>query len=323
MCSGLGVNNECFYFGRNLDVEISYGEKVIITPRKKEIILRNGKVLNYHFAIIGMGTSADGYPLYFDAVNEAGLSGAALKFNDAHYREESDEKTNIASFELLLYILSSFENIFEVKTELTRINMWDIPFSASLPASPLHWIFADKTGALTVESTKDGLMVYENDLCVLTNMPRFEIQRFNLNNYMHLSAHMPKNKFLKNVNLVPYSLGMGVLGLPGDFSSMSRFVKLNFVKDNILKGKNEFECIEQFFHALDTVSQPLGCTITENGDMEYTLYSNCYNADSGICYYKTYFNSEIISVKLENEDLNARELKEYELKKRDGFCEGN
>ena len=89
---------------------------------------------------------------------------------------------------------------------------------------------ADKNKAITIESVKDGLKIYENSVGVLTNSPDFNMQIFNLNNYAHISQKNPDVSFSESLPFYPYSRGLGGLGLPGDFSSMSRFVRAVFAK---------------------------------------------------------------------------------------------
>ena len=89
MCTAISVTVKDNYFGRNLDFEHSFGEKVIITSRNFKFSFRNGKKIEKHYAIIGMGIERKGFPLYFDATNEAGLSAAGLNFPySARYTEE-------------------------------------------------------------------------------------------------------------------------------------------------------------------------------------------------------------------------------------------
>ena len=249
MCTAITYYTNNHYFGRNLDLEYSYKETVTITPRNYKFKFRKVKELDNHYAIIGMAYISNDYPLYYDAINEKGLGMAGLNFpNNANYKEEQENMNNIAPFEFIPYVLSQCSNIEEVKKLLKNTNIALINFSEQLPASPLHWIIADKETSITVESVKDGLKIYDNPVGVLTNNPTFDIQMFNLNNYMNLSTEQPINKFSKKLNLETYSRGMGGIGLPGDLSSASRFVKATFTKMNSISGNSESESISQFFH---------------------------------------------------------------------------
>ena len=314
MCTAITYNTKNHYFGRNLDLEYSYHESVTITPRNYIFKFRNGEEIKSHYAIIGMAYVNSNYPLYYDGVNEKGLGMAGLNFpGNADYKEIDETKNNIAPFEFIPYILSKCATIEEVKELLKDINIANINFSDELKASPLHWIISDKEKSITVESVKEGLKIYDNVVGVLTNNPTFDIHMFNLNNYMSLSIEPPVNNFSKKLNLDTYSRGMGALGLPGDLSSASRFVKAAFTKMNSLSGDSEKESISQFFHILDSVCQQRGCVHMGDNLYEITIYSSCANMDEGIYYYKTYDNSQITEVDMYKENIDGDKLVSYEL----------
>ena len=217
MCTAITYQTKQLYFGRTLDYECSYGEQVTITPRNYPFDFHHAGPVHTHYAIIGMAHVAGGYPLYYDAVNETGLCMAGLNFvGNAVYAQPEPDRTNIAQFELIPWLLGRCASVQQARTELSRLNLTGTPFSAALPAAQLHWLIADEREAVTVESTADGLHVYENPIGVLTNNPPFGEQLFNLNNYMHLSPRQPENRFSQALPLRPYSRGMGALGLPED-----------------------------------------------------------------------------------------------------------
>ena len=324
MCTAISYYTKDHYFGRNLDLEFSYKETVTIAPRNYPFKFRKVNDISKHYAIIGMAYVSDNYPLYYDAINEKGLGMAGLNFpNNADYKEEKNDKDNIAPFEFIPWILSQCSNLEEVRELLSKINIAKINFSEQLPASPLHWIIADKDASITVESVKDGLKIYDNPVGILTNNPTFDIQMFQLNNYMNLSVEQPKNNFSKDLVLDIYSRGMGGLGLPGDLSSASRFVKATFTKMNSISGDSESESISQFFHILGSVEQQRGCVHMGEGKYEITIYSSCCNMDKGIYYYTTYENSQITGVNMYKEDLDGKELINYDLIKGQQICMQN
>ncbi len=316
MCTAITYITKDHYFGRNFDLEYSYAETVTITPRNFSLKFRKVKEINSHYAIIGMAYVADDYPLYYDAINEKGLGMAGLNFpKNAYYNGIDDAKDNIASFEFIPWILAQCATVEEAKKLLANINIASINFSDELPASPLHWIIADKTSSITVESVRDGLKIYDNPVGVLTNNPTFDYQMMNLNNYSVLSVEPPINNFSSKLNFDLYSRGMGALGLPGDLSSASRFVKAAFTKMNSLSGESEAESISQFFHILSSVEQQRGCVHMGEGKYEITIYSSCCNQDKGIYYYTTYENSQITSVDMHKENLDGSSLISYDLVK--------
>lgn len=136
---------------------------------------------------------------------------------------------------------------------------------------------------------------------------------FELNNYMNLSPKSPENKFSKDLDLQQYSRGMGAIGLPGDLSSQSRFVRVAFVKMNSVSGDTEKESVNQFFHILNSVDQQRGCCQLDNGKFEITIYTSCCNATKGIYYYTTYDNHQISGIDMHKENLDSTELIRYEL----------
>lgn len=314
MCTAVTYKTGDFYFGRTLDFDVSYGEEVVLTTRRFPLPFRQVGTRDNHYAILGMAHVAAGYPLYYDGVNEKGLAMAGLNFvGYAHYRNPMPQKENIAQFEVIPWILAQCASVAEARGLLGRINITGEPFSAALPAAQLHWLLADREEAVTVEAGKDGLKIWDNPVGVLTNNPAFDDQLFRLNDYMHLSPKEPENRFSRTLSLRPYSRGMGALGLPGDLSSQSRFVRAAFVKMNSLSGSGEAESVSQFFHILDSVAQPRGCCDLGDGRQEMTLYASCCNGDKGIYYYTTYGNRQITAVHMHREDLDSSCLFRYQL----------
>lgn len=314
MCTAATYKTKDFYFGRTLDYEFSYGEETVITPRNFVFCSESGKRFIAGRAMIGIAHISENYPLYYDAVNEDGLCAAGLNFpGNAYYKKHDQKKENIAQFELIPWILSRCANIFEAKAELKKINITDEPFSETLPSAQLHWIFSDKNASLTVEAVKDGIKIYDNPVGILTNNPPFDMQMFALNNFMGVSPEEPENNFSRELELHAYSRGMGGLGLPGDLSSQSRFVRAAFVKMNSVSGNSENESVSQFFHILGSVEQQQGCCVLKSGEYEKTIYTSCCNADKGIYYYTTYNNHQITSVDMQREILDGESLIRYPL----------
>ncbi len=295
MCTAVSYTAGEFYFGRTLDYERSFGESVVVTPRRFDFGF-TATPNDARYALIGMAHMASGYPLYYDAVNERGLGMAGLRFaGNAVYHAPTKERHNVASFEMIPWVLRHCATVAEARQLLTDVCLTDTSFSSELPPSPLHWLLADRQEAVTVESTADGLHVYDNPVGVLTNNPPFPMQLFRLNDYQQLSSSDPQNTFSEALTMDTYSRGMGALGLPGDWSSGSRFVRASFVKMNSECGIGEAERVGQFFHMLGSVEQVRGCCRVGEA-YEVTIYTSCANAVRGIYYYTTYGNHRITAV---------------------------
>ena len=324
MCTAASYRTKDLYFGRNLDYEFSYGDEVTITPRNYPFTFRRAGEMRTHYAMIGMAYVAEEYPLYYDAVNEKGLCIAGLNFvGNAACQSETDGKDNISVFELIPWLLGQCADLNEVRALLAKLNLVDIPFNAQLPTAKLHWLITDRTGSITVEAVADGLHVYENPVEVLTNNPPFPMQLFQLNNYMALSPESPKNTFAPDAPLTTYSRGMGAMGLPGDLSSQSRFVRVAFTRAHSLCKPTEESRVNQFFHILTSVEQQRGCCSLGDGKYEITLYSSCCNATRGIYYYTTYDNRQITAVDMHNENLDGDVLIRYPLLQSSAFLKQN
>lgn len=314
MCTAATYKTKDFYFGRTLDYEFSYHEEVTITPRNFPLPFRFIPTVSDHYAIIGMAHAADGYPLYYDAMNEKGLCMAGLNFvGNAFYSDPVSGTDNIAQFEFIPWVLGLCANVLEAKEKLKTITLTNTAFNEMFPPSQLHWIIADRDACIVIESTKEGLHIYDNPVGVLTNNPPFPEQMFRLNDFMYLSNKQPENCFSSRLTLSHYSRGMGALGLPGDLSSQSRFVRVAFVKENSISRDTESESVSQFFHILGSVDQQRGCCEVHPGAYEITIYTSCCNADRGIYYYTTYNNPTISAIDMYREDLTSTELIRYPL----------
>lgn len=324
MCTAITYRTNDHYFGRNLDLECSYSESVTITPRGFPLHFRMVSDLPSHFAMIGTAYITDDYPLYYDATNEVGLSMAALNFpGNALYGAPDHQKENLSPFELIPWLLGQCKSAIEARALLNQIQIIDLPFSDSLPNTPLHWILADATEAITVEATASGLVIHENPIGVLTNNPPFAYHLTNLSNYMQLSRMPPENRLLPELDLTPYSRGMGALGLPGDLSSASRFIRAAFIKANAVSDGSEADSVNQFFHILHAVEQQRGCVQLPDGSYEITVYSSCCNTSKGIYYYTTYTNQQISAVHLHHENLDGTALISYALRTQQAFFDQN
>ena len=323
MCTALSWCGKHHYFGRNLDLEYDLQEQICITPRNYTSPLRHDHVLETKYAMIGTAVVSRDYPLYFDACNEAGLSMAGLNFPDlAVYHPIKENQANIPSFALIPWILSQCRTVSEAEHLLTGAWITNEAFSEDFPPTPLHWIVSDAQRSIVVESMADGLKIHQNDVGVLTNNPPFDFHLYHLASHRQLRPEPSDNGFSPSLTLPPYSNGMGAIGLPGDLSSPSRFVRAAFMKENSIGGTVEQD-IAQFFHILDSVAMPRGSVILPDGRLEITQYSSCCDTVSGIYYYKTYDNSRVCCVDLHNTELNGTKLICYPMLRRADFFQQN
>ena len=314
MCTCINLKTKDNYFGRNLDLEYRFYEKVVVTPRNYEFKLKANENFRIKYSIIGMATVVDNYPLYADGTNEKGLSIAALNFpNNAYYNQVVEDKINITPFELIPWILGNFANIDELKEVINNLNIINIAFKEDIQLTPLHWMISDDKESLVLEQTKDGLEIYSNPIGVLTNNPEFSYHLTNINNYLNLTSDVPENRFSAEITLKTYGKGMGAIGLPGDNSSSSRFIRAAYNKTNSVCDDDEQSSVSQFFHILDSVAMVKGTNVSKDNKYDITTYSCCINASKGIYYYKTYENNQITAIKLNEKNMNSKKLEIFEL----------
>ena len=308
MCTAISSGS---FVGRNLDIDKNYGGEVIITPRNYEIFFKNESSIKSHYAMIGIGAKIKEYPLYFDAANEKGLYIASLNYvENAKYLSPMPNKVNLAPYELIPYFLAKCATVAEARVELDKINLIDIPFSQDLPPAELHYFIADKYSSSTVEPDATGISVYDNPIGVLTNNPPFPYQLLNLSTYQGLSSTPVENRFSDGLLLQRYSHGMGALGLPGDLSSASRFVRVAFHKSN----SKDDDGIKKIIRLLSTVAMPRGSVKTDKG-YEYTEYTAAVDLKNSVYAYRTYDSMNHYAVKLSEENIDGNALITHELKK--------
>ena len=310
MCTAIKYKNN--FYGRNLDLEYELPwTKVIIMPKNYLLKFKsNNENIDIKYSLIGMGMIANEYPLFYDAMNEKGLFMAVLYFNGyAKYIENQNDKNNVTPFEFIPYILGSCSSVDEVKKILQNVNIVDIPFSKEMPLAPLHWIICDDKQCIVVESTSDGLQIYDNPYKTLTNNPRFNFHLENMNNYVNISPDSRTNLFDSNIKII--SNGVGTIGLPGSLTSQDRFVRAAFTNSVSTSNNNE-EDISQFFHILDSVAQTRGTVHANENKNELTVYSDCYDFNNKTLYYKTYSNNRLTAISL-NDSYDKNKLTSYDL----------
>lgn len=325
MCTAITYKTKSHYFGRNLDLEYSYNESVTVTPRKYRFEFRKAGEIENHYAMIGMAYVVDNYPLYYDATNEAGLSMAGLNFPGNAYYEKCGEGMEVSPFELVPWVLTQCTDVLQARELLKNTSLVAIPYSNELPLTPLHWIISDRNESIVIEPLKEGLKIYDNPIGVLTNNPTFDWHLMNINNYVALTPDEPGRypevanscediSAWENLKFHRYSRGMGSMGLPGDWSSASRFVRATYVKLNSVSGESEQESVSQFMRVLDSVAMPRGCVHMGEEQYEITVYSSCCNTDTGTYYYKTYDDCRVKAVDMRGENLDGTQLVSYKVK---------
>lgn len=321
MCTGLALETKdgLHLFGRNMDIEYSFNQSIIFIPRNFKCVNKsNKKELTTKYAVLGMGTIFDDYPTFADGMNEKGLGCAGLNFPVyvSYSKEDIEGKTNIPVYNFLLWVLANFSSVEEVKEALKNANIVDIPISENIPNTTLHCMISDITGkSIVVEQTKEKLNVFDNNIGVLTNSPTFDWHVANLNQYVGLRYNQVPEFKLGDQSLTALGQGTGLVGLPGDFTPASRFIRVAFLRDAMIKNDKDSIDLIEFFHILNNVAMVRGSTRTVEEKSDLTQYTSCMCLEKGIYYYNTYENNQINAIDMNKENLDGNEIKTYKYNK--------
>lgn len=249
-----------------MDLDCDFARTAVRAPRAFPLAGRRR-----HYAVAGVAQVREGIPYFAEGLNERGLYVAGLYFPDAVYAAKG-----MAPHVFMTSALALCASASEAARLLTNTDISGEGVDG--PAPPLHWMLADRTRTLVVERRAEGLFVHENAFGVLTNSPPFPFHADNMRQYMGLSTSSPACGWHP---LTPFGVGFGGIGLPGDGSPASRFVRAAFLRANA-KGASLFDV----FGILRSLAFPAGLARTERGE-ERTLYSSVADADDGIFYYAT------------------------------------
>lgn len=315
MCTGVRFsdNEGNMYFGRNLDWTESYGQKVVLTPKGyKYQSAFLGEQTPKNGAIIGMAIIVENTPLYFDCANEAGLAIAGLNFPSyAHYENDAvDSKINVAAYEFPLWVAMNFASVDEVEEALKNAAIVAKPINKQFPVSELHFIIGDKDRSIVVEYTEKGMEIFHNDVDILTNQPGYAWHQENLRNYMNLEPKRPEEVKWGKQKLVPFGSGSMMRGIPGDYYSPSRFVRVAYLNTHYPTKDSEDENVMRLFHTLTGVAMIDGAAAMDKEKFEKTVYTGGYSTASKTYYYNTYDNPAVMHVSMSDYDLDSEKLVE-------------
>ena len=300
--------------GRNFDIHPMNDLSVALVPREFEYVNRvTNEEMKTKYAVLGMGLFYENHILFCDGVNEKGLSCLMLqlsKFSTWSHKIRKD-KVNIAPYDVAFWVLSNFSTISELMEDFKQLNIVALPDDQTALSTEIHWLVSDTSGqSIVIERTRDKLTVYNNKVGVLANSPTFDWHLNNLDCYINVKSEQPEETKWGQQMLSPYSNGFGTIGLPGDFSSPSRFVKAAFLRNHVNVGEGDESAISECFHILDNFVVPRGVVETpKRKECHLTKYSACLCLETQLYYYKTSSNQQIQVIDLNKENLDAKGLK--------------
>ncbi len=325
-CTGITLKAEdgSIIFGRSLEWGANdLNSNVIIIPRGKEYTGRTGTKLKglkwtTRYGVVGM--NAVGQDLVIDGINEKGLYSGLFYFpNFAEYPDitQANAQNTIASWELSTWILSNFATVDEVRKELPKITLSKAglaEFPAGPEGVPLHAIIVDSSGkSIVVEPIGGRLVISDNPLGIITNAPDFQWQMANIRNYVKLSPFNAKAKLIDGVKLAPWGQGSGFIGLPGDITPPSRFVRALFMGHAALPPKNGKEGLLQAVRIMNAFYITKGYvreSYKEEVLYEYSQWETFTDLSNRVLMFRTYENPALLrKVEVDKFDFSAKEIK--------------
>ena len=243
-----------------------------------------------------------------EGLNEAGLSAGLFYFPNFGSYQLYDEKynsTTVADLQLVSWILSQFATVDEVKANINKVRVVSL-MGGDGSAEAIHWRVGDKSGKqIVIEIEKGVPHIYDNPIGVITNAPNFPWHLSNLSNYINLTPINPPAHKMADFMVEPIGHGNGFLGLPGDFTPPSRFVRAAFFKSTAPMLPTARATMLQCFHILNNFDIPIGMNFPKNEIPDLpsaTQWTSVIDLTNGVVYYKTFDNNNIRMIDLKNID---------------------
>lgn len=328
-CTGIRLMAEdgTVVYARTLEFNVDLDSDVIMVPRD---YARSGTTpegengLRWTSKYASVGANGVGLPFLFDGLNEKGLAAGTFYFpTTAGYMTytAAEASKTIAPWEVGSWILENFATVEEVKQNIGSIVVAPVVFKNWGFVPPAHYVVHDASGkSIVIEYVEGKLHVYDNVIGVFTNSPAFDWQMTNLRNYLNFSLVNAPPVEVGGVKLTGFGQGTGMLGMPGDFTPPSRFVRAVAYSTSVLPSRTGGEAVLQAFHILNNFDIPAGSSREEHKDAhgniiaDHTIWTSASDLKAKRFYFRTYDNSQIRSVDLMKMPLDAKTITSISMK---------
>lgn len=319
-CTGIKLvaKDGSLVHGRTLEFGIKIDTSIIFVPREYEFqgTTSQGPGLTYKAKYAALGAMTFDSVIMMDGINEKGLAVGTFYFPGfAEYATiTSDNQSKALSpIDFSNWLITQFATIDEVKAGLSQVVIAPIVFKEwGNEPPPFHYVVYDKTGkSLVIEPVKGQLVVYDNPLGVCTNSPNFDWHMTNLRNFINLTPFNVKPLKVEGIDLAPLGQGSGMVGIPGDFTSPSRFIQAAIFSITAIPSQTAEEAVLQTFHILNQFDIPVGIAREKEGDVIHTDYTmiTCVRDPQALkFYFKTYEDQTIRVADLKKFDVNGKKI---------------
>ncbi len=326
-CTGIQIKTQDnnYIFARSMEFADSFmPHDLIAVPRNYKFVGQTptgkpGMPWQVKYGFVGFAPS--GEKLIDDGLNEKGLHVGGFFFPGyAQYENvaEADYPSTISCLEVASWVLANCSSVAEAREQLPKIHVSSVAATELGYSPPLHMFISDKSGdAAIVEYVAGKLNIYDNKVNVITNSPDYIWQTANLRNYIGIEAANKPAITINGNQFAQFGQGSGAIGLPGDFTPPSRFVRAVFLVNTALQGKNIDEGIAVAFHILNQFDIPLGAVkgeqdgVTTYDTTQWTCASDLTNSRY---FYHTYNDRSVRMIDLKELDLNAADVKVVKVK---------
>lgn len=315
-------NDGAWIVGRSMELGLDLDSQVMVIPRNMEMAamrpdMSKGMTWPVKFGFLGINTL--GSDIATDGLNEAGLSAHALYIPGFFQYQPypANGQNALANTDVVNWILSRFDNVDQVRTALADMTVYalDIP---KIGVQPLHWAVKDaRGGSIVIEYVAGKLMVHDNPIGVLTNAPNFDWHMTNLRTHINLTNLNVDTLKLGAITVTPLGQGSGLLGLPGDYTPPSRFLRATALAYSAQPGNTALEGVNTAFHILNAVDIPIGVVAEKTGQteegkpvlaFEKTQWVTVYDLQNRTAYFRTYGNLNIRKVELGKIDFTGKSV---------------
>lgn len=307
MCTSLTYENSQgdHFLARTMDFAFELGGQPVFMPRNQKIQGDAG-AFTTKYGFIGAGRNL-GHYMFVDGVNEFGLGVAALYFPQyAQYQKTAPaDKLGLAPHDVTAWVLGNAKSVADLRELVQHIQILDVPVALLGLTTPLHFIFSDSTGDTAVlEATSEELRLIDDPVGVMTNAPQLSWHLQNLSTYGTMQAEERPLHDYMGFSLKTQGPGTGALGLPGDYTSPSRFVRTVYNKHYSVPVSGTPATLNLLQHLLDGVTIPKGVKLKADGKSDYTQYRGYANLDERTYFMEPYDNLELQGIHLTDEMLN-------------------
>lgn len=323
MCTGISLTSkeQHYYWGRTQEFDMTLVYAGLVIPRNYTVDATLSKITSVYAAA---GIGMEEYPVLVDGVNEKGLAGGSFYFaNYQQYASEADikaaNKLALRGQEFVTWALLNCGSVAELKE---RANL-EVAIADVENSFPQHYVFQDTTGASIViePSIKNGFKIFDNTVGIFTNNPPFDWHLTHLQQFVGLSDTAKEGITIGQETVFSPGKGSGLIGIPGDFTPASRFVRATFLK-HLSETVNDQEVINHLFHLLNTSDIPKGVVKTTGSEgKQYTQYTSAYDLEKGLVYFHHYDNRAIQTFGLNEETMAAHSMALYQIAKEQTIVE--